>query len=129
MEPYAIIDESSFPIVRIRFTGNKSNDQNFQSYLDQTKACYRFGKRLALIFDASNAGIPSMSHQKMQANWLKENKELMQDYCVGTAYVIPNVAIRAILKMIFSFQKQPVPYQVFENEEEAEAWVKSFELD
>ncbi|MDO9554240.1 STAS/SEC14 domain-containing protein [Rhodonellum sp.] len=129
MEPYAIIDESSFPIVRIRFTGNKSNDQNFQSYLDQTKACYRFGKRLALIFDASNAGIPSMSHQKMQANWLKENKELMQDYCVGTAYVIPNVAIRAILKMIFSFQKQPVPYQVFENEEEAEAWVKSLELD
>lgn len=129
METYAIIDESDFPIVRIRFTGNKSSDQNFQSYLDQTKACYRFGKRLAIMFDASKAGIPALSHQKMQANWLKENKVMMQDYCVGTAYVIPNVAIRAILKMIFSFQKQPVPYQIFDNEQEAEVWVKSLELD
>jgi hypothetical protein len=128
MEPYAIIDESGFPIVWIRFTGNKSTDQNFQTYLAQNKACYRYSKPLAIIFDASNAGIPSLSHQKMQADWLKENKELMINYCVGTAYIIPNAAIRAILKVIFSFQKQPVPYQIFEREPEAEAWVQSLVL-
>ncbi len=128
MEPYAIIDESSFPIVRIGFTGSKSTDQNFQSYLDQTKACYRHQKNLVIIFDASNASIPKLSHQKMQADWLKENEELMQTYCVGTAYIIPNVAIRGILKMIFSFQKQPVAYKIFETEPEALAWVKGLEL-
>jgi hypothetical protein len=126
MEPYAIIDESSFPIVRIGFTGSKSTDQNFQSYLDQTKACYRHQKNLAIIFDASNASIPKLSHQKMQADWL--NEELMQTFCVGTAYVIPNVAIRGILKMIFSFQKQPVPYKIFETEPEALTWVNELEL-
>ena len=129
MEPYAIIDESSFPIVRIGFTGSKSTDHNFQSYLDQTKACYRHGKKLAIIFDAANASIPSLSHQKMQANWLKENDELMQNFCVGTAYIIPNAAIRAILKMIFSFQKQPVPYKIFKTEPEADAWVKGLEFE
>jgi len=128
MEPYAIIDESSFPIVRIGFTGSKSSDLNFQSYLDQTKACYRHGKKLAIIFDATHASIPSLSHQKMQANWLKENEELMQKLCVGTAYIIPNAAIRGILKMIFSFQKQPVPYKIFKTEPEADAWVKGLEL-
>lgn len=124
MEAYAIIDESDFPVVRIRFTGANSTDDNFQAYLDQNKACYRLGKKLAIIFDASQASIPALSHQKMQANWLKENQKLMQKYCTGTAYVIPNAAIRAILKMIFSFQKQPVPYKIFEKEEEAEIWVK-----
>lgn len=124
MEPYAIIDESSFPIVRIGFTGNKGTDENFQTYLDQTKACYRNEKRLSIIFDASKAGIPSLSQQKMQACWLRENKDLMQHYCAGTAYIIPNAAIRAILKMIFSLQKQPVPYRIFETSEEAEDWVK-----
>lgn len=104
MEPYAIIDESSFPIVRIGFTGNKSTDENFQTYLDQTKACYRNEKRLSIIFDASKASIPSLSQQKMQASWHRENKDLMQHYCAGTAYIIPNAAIRAILKMIFSLQ-------------------------
>ena len=128
MEPYAIIDESSFPIVRIGFTGSKSTDQNFQSYLDQTKSCYRHQKNLAIIFDASNASIPKLSHQKMQADWLKENEALMQTFCVGTAYIIPNVAIRGILKMIFSFQKQPVPYKIFETESEALTWVKGLEL-
>jgi hypothetical protein len=124
MDSYAIIDESDFPIIRIHFTGSKSSDQNFQTYLNQTKACYRFGKKLAILFDASNASIPALSHQKMQAKWLKDNEELMKRYCSGTAYVIPNAAIRAILKMIFSFQKQPVPYKIFESQAEAEAWVK-----
>ncbi len=124
MELYAIIDESSFPIVSVEFTGSKSTDQNFQSYLDQIKACYRNKKQLAIIFDASNASIPGLAHQKMQANWLKENEELMKNFCAGTAYVIPNAAIRGILKMIFSFQKQPVPYKIFEAKQEASNWVK-----
>jgi len=124
MEQYAIIDESSFPIVKVRFTGNKSTDQNFQFYLDETKACYRSKRTLTLVFDASNASIPSISHQKMQAQWLKENEELMKNYCAGTAYIIPNTVIRGILKMIFSFQKQPVPYKIFETEPEGLSWVK-----
>jgi hypothetical protein len=128
MNPYAIIDESSFPIIKIGFTGIKSTDQNFQSYLDQTKACYRHEKKLALIFNASQASIPSLSHQKMQANWLKENEELMHKFCVATAYIIPNAAIRGILKIIFSFQKQPVPYKIFETESEAKTWVDGLEL-
>lgn len=124
MEPYATIDTSKFPLVRIRFTGSKSTDQNFREYLNETKACYQVKKRLSIVFDASEATIPSFSHQKMQANWLKENRELMESYCAGTAYIIPNAAIRTILKMIFSLQKQPVPYQVFEKEKEAVAWAK-----
>jgi hypothetical protein len=59
----------------------------------------------------------------MQAKWLKENEQLMKEFCAGTAYIIPNAAIRAILKMIFSFQKQPVPYKIFESEPEANAWI------
>jgi len=128
MDSYAIIDESSFPLVRITFTGSKSSDQNFQTYLDQTKACYRHKKKLAIIFDASKATIPALSHQKMQADWLKENKILMQDYCAGTAYFIPNAAIRAILNMIFSFQKQPVPFKIFKTEAEAIDWIKGLDL-
>jgi hypothetical protein len=129
MDSYAIIDESDFPIIRIRFTGKKSTDKNFQTYLDQTKACYRLGRKLVIIFDASDASIPTLSHQKMQANWLNENEQLMIDFCIGTAYIIPNAVIRTILKMIFSFQKQPVPYKIFESESEANVWVKGLKLD
>lgn len=125
MNSYADIDETSFPLIIIRFTGNKSTDENFQAYLDQNRACYRMEKKLAIIFDASKATVPSFTHLKMQADWLKENTTLMQQYCLGTAYVIPSSAIRLILKGIFALQKQPVPYQIFETEKEAKRWVES----
>lgn len=124
MKKYASIDQSRKPIIHITFTGEQSTDENFQAYLNETKACYADQQKLVIIFDASHASLPSLRHQKMQANWLKENTTLMKDYCLGTAYVISNLAIRAILKMIFSFQKQPVPYKICQKQKEAEEWVK-----
>ena len=124
MEQYATVDESSFPLVSVTFTGNKSTDENFQAYLNQVKASYRKEEKLALIFDASTASVPGFSHQKMQADWLKENETLMKSYCAGTAYIIPNLVIRGILKMIFSIQKQPVPYRIFEKKEDGVAWLR-----
>ncbi|MDN3205253.1 DUF7793 family protein [Algoriphagus sediminis] len=125
MKPYAEIDESKFPIIYVRFTGQKSTDENFQAYLDGNKNCYRHQKKLAILFDASKASLPSFKHQKMQADWLKENEDLMREYCLGTAYVISNPAVRMILKGIFALQKQPVPYEIFGRKEDAELWLKS----
>lgn len=125
MQSYATIDDSEFPIVWVRFTGEKSTDENFQVYLDDVKNSYASKKTLALIFDATNAGVPELSHQKMQANWLKENEGLMKSFCAGTAYIIPNSIIRAILNAIFVFQKQPIPYKVFANKVDAGNWAES----
>jgi hypothetical protein len=124
MKPYAHIDSSKMPVVTVTFTGEKSTDDNFQQYLDELESCYDDRKQIAIIFDASNATIPKLSHQKKQASWLSQHWKLMQNYCIGTAYVIPSTAIRAVLKMIFSFQNQPVPYQIVAKMEEAHAWIK-----
>ncbi len=125
MIPYAEIDESKFPIINVRFTGEKSTDENFQAYLNGNKNCYRHEKNLAIIFDASKASLPSFKHQKIQADWLKEHEGLMKEFCLGTAYVISNPAVRMILKGIFALQKQPVPYEIFGSNAEAQVWVES----
>lgn len=123
MEAYAIFDEYLYPIIKVSFTGNAGTDENFQAYLDQVQTCYINGGPVAMIFDTTKVGIPSLAHQKMQANWMKENEALIKANCLGTAYVISSSIIRGILNMIFSMQKQPVPYQIFKNEEEAQVWV------
>jgi hypothetical protein len=124
MAAYATIDESTFPIVTVRFTGEGADDQNFQQYLDDVRALYDREERLALVFDARHASLPALKYQKMQAQWLKKNEALMQSYCAGTAYIIKNPIIRSVLRAIFSFQQQPVPYAVLGSREEAEAWVE-----
>ncbi|MEM0994286.1 MAG: STAS/SEC14 domain-containing protein [Bacteroidota bacterium] len=125
MEQYATIDSSGFPKVIISFKGNKADDANFTTYLEKTKALYDKKQKLSITFDATHATIPALKYQKQQADWLKDNRALMEDYCKGTAYVIPNPIIRNVLKAIFALQKQPVPYKTVSSLDEAAAWVKT----
>jgi hypothetical protein len=124
-KPYAVIDNSAFPIVKVSFTGEKSTDLNFHHYLKALKECYSHQQPLAIIFEATKAVIPKFSHQKQQANWIKENWTLIQNQCQGTAYIIPSLIIQMALKSILLLQKQPVPYKVFSNEKDGEDWLKS----
>jgi hypothetical protein len=124
MKPYAIVDSANNSVFTVTFTGEKSTDENFDQYLVDLEKCYDERQQLSIIFDASKAVIPKPSHQKEQALWISQNWKMIQTYCMGTAYVIPNMAIRAVLKMIFSFQNQPAPYKIFSSLEEAEAWIE-----
>ena len=124
MKPYAKVDSSQIPFIAITFTGEKSTDENFQKYLQDLENCYDDRNKLFMLFDASQAVIPKMAHQKKQALWISQHWKLIQTYCVGTAYIIPNLVLRSVLKMIFSFQNQPSPYKIFSGRIEAEKWIK-----
>ena len=123
MKKYAEIDATKIPVIKVTFTGNKASVESFNLYLNDLKQIYRQQKTIAIIFDAANAVIPGIYYQKLQAEWLKENEKLMVDYCAGTAYIIPNIIVRNVLKAIFAFQKQPVDYLVCKNESEASEWI------
>ncbi len=123
MKKYATVDSSNEPIIKVIFTGEHANDDNFTFYMQEVKDVYEQQKKVVIIFDASNAVMPAIKYQKMQGDWLKENEQLMKDYCLGTAYIIPNIIIRNVLKAIFTFQKQPVDYLVCKNTDEAVFWV------
>ena len=123
MKKYAEINTSEFPIVKVVFTGEAADATNFPFYLEEVKQAYDHKNKLSIIFDATNAVFPGIAFQKMQAQWLNDNNEMMKNFCVGTAYIIPNIIIRNVLKAIFAFQSQPVPYLVCENSAQAEQWV------
>lgn len=122
MKPYARFEQTDFPIVVVRFTGAKAEDQNFEAYLEDLHQAYQRREPFTYIFDASNAALPGFKYQKMQADWLRNNEQLMKEYCLGTAYVIPNPLIRNVLKGILALQQQPVPHHVASNEVEAREW-------
>jgi len=122
MKPYAQFDPSDFPIVIVRFTGAKAEDQNFKAYLEELHQAYQPQQPFTYLFDASQATLPGFKYQKMQADWLRDNEQLMKKYCLGTAYVIPNPLVRNVLKGILALQQQPVPHQVVSSEAEAREW-------
>ncbi len=124
---YAIFDKSDLSLIRVTYTGNKDIDVSFQNYLDELESCYEDREPIGILFDATKAIIPHIKHQKDQAFWIQKHWFLIKTYCKGTAYVIPNAASRAVLKMIFSFQHQPVPYKIFSTIDKATQWLNSLE--
>ena len=125
MKNYAEVNKDGFPIIRVTFTGESANDHNFPLYLDDVKMSYDNKSKIAIIFDATDAVLPGLAYQKMQAQWLEDNMQMMINFCVGTAYVIPNIIIRNVLKAIFAFQNQPVPYMICSDVKAAENWIKT----
>ncbi|MEM8586118.1 MAG: STAS/SEC14 domain-containing protein [Bacteroidota bacterium] len=122
MAKYAEFDRSQRPLITIRFTGAKATTENFAEYLRELERNYTPQEPFALVFELSKAPVPGLSYQRQQADWMKENQDMISQYCKRVAYVIPGAIMRGVLKSIFSFQKQPVPYKVVATYSEGEKW-------
>jgi hypothetical protein len=112
---YAEFHREKTPIITIEFTGEKANAQNFAVYLEGLAENYKTKEKIALVFDARKALDLNPLYQLKQAQWMKANKSLIEKYCAGVAYVIPNNFLRNVLGLVFKVQPNPVPFKVFEN--------------
>lgn len=123
-EEYVHFDRTAFPYIKMTFTGEAANDESFDNYLDELKKNYDKKENIGLLFDAANAGLPTVKYQRKQARWMRKYDKMIKDYCVCIAYVVPQKVVRNTLKLIFKIYNNPVPYKVFENMEEGETWVR-----
>lgn len=128
MQAYADFDRTQPPLISIYFTGAKETDQNFDVYLRELAKNYDAKIPFSLIFELSKAPMPQLKYQLKQAAWMKENKELIQSYCNGVAYVIPGKLLRSVLKFIFNIQKNPVDFKVFSTYQSAKEWALTKDL-
>ncbi|MEM6297131.1 MAG: STAS/SEC14 domain-containing protein [Bacteroidota bacterium] len=125
MKTYAHFDRSEFPLIVVTFTGAKETPENFAEYLQGLYQNYDRKEAFSLVFDASDAPTPNPSYQQKQAQWMKDHESMIQEYCRGVAYVMPNFLLRNVLKLIFAIQKNPVPFEVFSKKNEGVSWAKS----
>ena len=122
---YAKFDQTQAPVIIIEFTGEKANAQSFAHYLRGLEENYARQESIALVFDARKALDLNPLYQMKQAHWLRQNKELIERYCQGVAYVVPNSFLRTMLGLVFKIQPSPVPFKVFENLDVGLAWAAS----
>lgn len=122
MNPYALFHREKFPLITVAFTGEKENAENFKNYLEGLEANYDREAPFALIFDARKALSLNPKYQLKQASWMQKHKALIQRYCLGVAYVVPQGFLRKVLQVIFKLTPNPVPFKVFEKMDEGEAW-------
>lgn len=125
MTPFAHIDQSDFPLVVVTYTGEKPTEENFPQYLEELTDVYRREAPFIIVFDAFKSVLPGLKYQRKQAQWMTEHLDLIEQYCLGSAFVIPQDIIRTVLKAIFAIQPPPMRYEIFATMEAGMAWAKS----
>lgn len=117
----AISFEDRWPIVIVSF-GGQCTDREFADYLAQLDAYYTRAQKMAVILHTLPGYTPRRVDDQAQARWLKERRELLKQYCVGTSFVFHSMAMRFLLSAVFVVQPLPMPYQVCATLEEALRW-------
>jgi hypothetical protein len=112
-------------LIIIEFTGKKANAENFAAYLKGLENSYASKENIALVFDARRTLDLNPLYQMKQAMWLRQNKDIIERYCQGVAYVIPNIFLRNALGLVFKIQPNPVPFEVFQTLDAGLVWANA----
>ncbi len=118
------VDSSAYPLVAVTFDGSVT-DEAFAAYLSELRLILDKGGRYGILFDATTASVPSVSQRRMQADYIRDERDRLTHLCLGAAFVIPSTLIRGSLTAIFWLQPPPFAHTVVSHVAEARRWVEA----
>ena len=114
-------DDSRFPLVVVTFSGSLGDD-DFEAYLARMSGLLARRSKNVTLLDARAADSPSARQRAKQADWLKANRETLQQYSLGTVFVISSAMVRGALTAILWMSPMPAGHTVVGTLEEGEHW-------
>jgi hypothetical protein len=120
-----IVDDSRRPIVTVRFIGSVT-DEEFHAYLREMEERVLGRKQpYVSIYDATLAVPTPATQRKMQAEWLRQHRDILVRCSLGVAFVIRSPLVRGVLTAILWMQPLEWPHVVVPTVADAEAWVRA----
>ena len=125
MLPPIEIDRSQSLLVVVRFHRGPTDDefrQYISDYLQVLEKEPRFG---AVFVTTPNMPMTPPRQVRMQAQFMKEQRALIEQRVVGIAFSLPSPLMRGVLRGVLMIQHMPCPHAVVGTEAEGVAWVKA----
>jgi hypothetical protein len=123
MEPASNItfDDSLWPLLVLRFTGTPTNQQ-FEEYMARRGSYLARNQKHVLIYDTVRFSVLTNEQRQRQVDWLKERKELLQKYSLGSALIITSPVARLLLSGVLHFSQANTPYHAARSLPDAANW-------
>lgn len=119
------IDRSQPLLVVVRFQRGAS-DQEFGQYIaDYTQILLQERRFGAVFVTAPGLSMTPPRQVRMQAAFMKQYAELIEQRVVGVAFALPSPLMRGVLRGVLMIQPMPCPHSVLGTEAEGVAWVKA----
>ena len=118
-------DDAAWPVLIIHFRNGAPSDEEFEAYLETYSGYLARGERFATVFNtAPDMPMTKPRHAKLQAAWMKAQRETLSKWVRGTAFVLPSPVARGVLRAILAMQGMATAYEIFRGFDEALAWAK-----
>lgn len=122
-------DDSNWPIVIIKLTGNVDNDSDFQKFTEVWSGLYLRSSQekrpFKLIFDTRQLKQVKLSYLIAQAKFLDSVKVLTELWMDRCSILVKSWKIKRMIHFVFTFYKPVRPFKVFLKEDEAKHWIAS----
>ena len=117
------IDDSDFPVIVVRYRG-LAEDERFEQYLQELTRVRSRGPSV-VIFDALEAGFPPARQRRRQAEWIDQNRALLQRNSLGTVFLLDSSLVRGALTAVLWLSPIPGEWTVVGTREEARQWAEA----
>lgn len=121
-----IVDDGlgEVPVMRVHLEGRVSMEESERFFATMAARNERDDlPKVYMIWDSTNAKMPTMEVLKRWAAWSNDNKDMTAKRCHALVHVIPNAAVRGALKFTTKLAPMPCPVYVTRSVDEADALV------
>lgn len=118
-----VVNEDFFPLIVEEYEGAMSDEESawhrqyISSLLDRKQ-------RYALLYDFRNSVAESQEQRKIDADFIKANRERLKQYSMGVAFVMPSPLLRIAINVVLFLSPLPMPYTTTKTIEEAARWIE-----
>ncbi len=118
-----LVNEDYFPLIIEDYEGTTTDDEAVwhRKFIAELLARKQ---RYAILYNFRNLIAESQEQRKIDAEFIKENKESLRQYSIGVVFVVSSPLLRIALNAVLFLAPLPMPYTTTKTISEAVRWLE-----
>ncbi len=108
MHALITLDDSSWPLLSVRMSGNVSDGQ-YARFLEQMDSYLDRGERFVCLMDMSDSSILTVAQRYLHAEWIHRNEARLRNLLLGLSSIMTSAHMRLSSSLLTYLKPLPVP--------------------
>lgn len=102
------LDDSSWPLLSVRMSGNVS-DKQYTRFLEQMDDYLERGERFVCLMDMSDSAPLTVTQRYLHAEWIHRNEARLRRLLLGLSSIMTSAHMRLSSSLLSTLKPLPVP--------------------
>ncbi len=117
------INEDYLPLIIEEYEG-PTTDEDAVGHRKVVCDVLERGERYGVLYDLRYGSAMSQDQRRIDAQFIKDNRETLEDLVIGVAFVVPTALLRIAMNFLLFLAPLPMPYVSTRSVSEAMEWLE-----